>query len=54
MKLRFPYFNDSDIGYIDEDFLDKNEQIIFIDSEEEEKEKLTNEIKQIQPISERE
>jgi len=54
MKLRFPYFNDSDIGYLDYDFLDENEVIHFVDSEEEEKEKLTNEVKQIQPISKRE
>lgn len=51
MKLRFPYFNDSDIGYIDEDFLDENEEIVFIDSEEEEKEKKENETKQLQAIS---
>ena len=51
MKLRFPYFNDSDIGYIDEDFLDENEKIVFIDSEEEEKEKKENETKQLQAIS---
>ena len=50
MKLRFPYFNDSDIGYIDDDFLD-NEEIVFIDSEEEEKEKKENEAKQLQAIS---
>ena len=50
MKLRFPYFNDSDIGYIDDDFLD-NEEIVFIDSEEEEKEKKENETKQLQAIS---
>ena len=28
MKLRFPYFNDSDVGYLDEDFLDENEKIV--------------------------
>jgi hypothetical protein len=51
MKLRFPYFNDSDIGYIDEEFLEENEQIVFLDSEEEEKEKQNNENKQVQTIS---
>jgi len=34
MTLKFPYFNDSDIGYVDFDFLD-DEEFIFIDSEEE-------------------
>ena len=53
MKLRFPYFNDSDIGYIDEEFLDENEEIVFIDSEEEEKKKKEDEVKQLQPVSER-
>lgn len=51
MKLRFPYFNDSDIGYIDEEFLEENEEIVFLDSEEEEKEKQNNENKQVQTIS---
>jgi hypothetical protein len=51
MKLRFPYFNDSDVGYLDEDFLDENEKIVFIDSEQEEKEKLIDETKQLQAIS---
>lgn len=51
MKLRFPYFNDSDIGYIDEEFLEENEEIVFLDSEEEEKEKENNENKQVQTIS---
>ena len=51
MKLIFPYFNDSDIGYIDEEFLDEQEEIVFIDSEKEEKEKENNENKQVQTIS---
>lgn len=25
MKKEFPYFNDSDVGYVDPDFLDENE-----------------------------
>ncbi len=40
MKLIIPYSNDSDIGYIDPDFLD-----------EEEKENQSNEDKQVQPVS---
>ena len=51
MKLRFPYFNDSDVGYLDDDFLEENEKIAFIDSEQEEKEKLIDETKQVQTIS---
>lgn len=26
MKTQFPYFNDSDVGYVDPDFLDENER----------------------------
>lgn len=30
MKKQFPYFNDSDIGYVDPDFLDENERQILL------------------------
>lgn len=42
MKLRFPYFNDSDVGYLDNDFLDDSELVLFIDSEEEEQKSQIN------------
>lgn len=31
MKTEFPYFNDSDIGYVDPDFLDENEKQFLVE-----------------------
>ncbi len=52
MRLTFPYFNDSDIGYLDTDFLVEGEDISFVRDEENESDE-ENENKQIQSISER-